>query len=160
MEGNLFGLCVITGTPQYREEYGAYKSELAMVYAKAKQNTPDGVQTVNLTLYFWNEMAIPSMKLIAGTQILIAGRTMSKNKIVRDKMTLETMVSVEWWALRETDPMGMLEELKVRREITVKNKELRMVFAKMMTECKDVIKGWVMEWIGENGRGHETKDQH
>ena len=159
VEGNMFCLCMITGSPQYAEEFGAYKSELTRVYAKAKQTTPDGVQTVNLTLYFWDSMAIPAMKLKPGSQIVVTGRTMSQNRIVREKMTLETMVAVEWWTPRETDPMGMLDELKARREIGERRNELKILFAQYLTECKGAILGWVADWFKEKMEAARLKKE-
>lgn len=150
VEGNSFGQCVIASNPKYQEEVGEHKSELTTCNAKAKQSTPDGVQTVSLTLFFWSGMAIPAMKLKAGTNIMVAGRSTSREFSIRQVHALETKVYVDWWEPRNPDPLGIVEELKVRHEFKVREDEMKILFAQFLTQSKGAILTWMKDWFKEN----------
>ena len=146
-QGNIFADCAIVNKPKYREEVGEYKKELTKVFAKCREQTPEGVQTVNLDLCFFSALAIPAMKLTPGMCIIVLGRESTKELYTRGKNTLERTVIVDWWTAREIDPVGMLEELKARRMISSKEKELQQMVAEWLEKCLPIIIANVAEEI-------------
>lgn len=158
--GNVVADCVITGVPQYNEEYGVYKRELTKVVASCKENSPEGTQTVNLVLYFFSGFAIPAMKLNKGMTIVLMGREISHEAMYRGKYVLERKVVVDWWTPREIDPMGMLEELKARREIKTREQEMKETFWSWLNlaPCKELILGWIAEWAAQQRAKAATPD--
>lgn len=148
--GNVFADCIAVTSPEFREQTGEYKRDMTKVFAKCKEASPEGMQTVNLTLLFFQAMAIPAMKIGPGMCIMIAGREVSKERNERGKTVLDRTIYVDWWAARDIDPLGHLEELKVRMEQKSREEEMKLWFAQAMTKCKDTVIGWVTEWFKEN----------
>lgn len=165
--GNSFADCVIVTSPKYQEEVGEYRTELTTADAKCKEQTPDGVQSVNFRLCFFGAFAIPAMRLKAGMCIVLAGREVVQERFSHGKNVLDRQIYVDWWQARDIDPLGHLEELKVRRENTIREEENRKQFAHWLTQCKEVIIGWVAEWMkemkdnkkekGDKGDGQESE---
>lgn len=148
--GNVFADCIAIASPEFREQAGEYKRDMTRVHARCKEATPEGMQSVNLTLCFFQAMAIPAMKISTGMCIVVAGREVTKEKDIRGKAVLDRTIYVDWWAARDIDPLGHLEELKVRMEQKSREDEMRIWFAKAMTQCKETIIGWVTEWFQNN----------
>lgn len=147
--GNVLALCIISSKPQYREEVGERKTELTKVYAKANEATPDGMQTVNLNLLFYGGLAIPAMKISPGMTLLVAGRVQSQERFERGKNVLERSLYVVWWDARDIDPLGVLEELKVRRETKTREQELKLAFWDFLNlpQIKELLFKWFMEFV-------------
>lgn len=145
--GNIFCDCVIVGSPHYQEEAGEYRRELTRAFAKSKEQTPNGVQTVNLNLFFFSAFAIPAMKLASGMCIVVAGREKTNELKSNGRAILERTVYVDWYTAREADPLGMLEELKARREISVREREFKETFWEYLNlpACKSLVMGWLKE---------------
>lgn len=150
--GNVFCDCVILGKPKYQEEAGEYRQEMTKATAKCKEQTPDGVQQVNLNLLFFGAFAIPAMKITSGLCIVVAGREKTNNLKQKGHYILERTIFVDWWTPREADPVGMLSELKARREITVREKEFKEIFWEWLNlpTCRELVMGWLQDWLKEN----------
>lgn len=154
-QGNIFADCVITGNPTYKEEAGEYKREITKAFAKCKEVTPEGIQTVNLDLYFASAFAIPAYKLKSGMSIVILGRERSKEEYTHGRAVLSRIVFVDWWFPRWVDPLGMLEELQARRAIAAQEKELKQAVAEWLEKCMPLITDSVIEEARK--RAHSNK---
>lgn len=148
--GNTFAVCQIVSKPQFVEEYGEYKKDLTKVSARCKETSAEGTQTVNLSLYFWDGLAIPAMKISVGMSIWVAGREKTMSYTKNGKNVLERSLFVEGWGARETDPLGMLVELQARREAKVNEETLRLTFLELLTQAKPAILQWIADWIKEH----------
>ena len=148
--GNVLAQCIVIGKAEFKESVGEHHVDLTKIPAMAKESTPDGTQTVNLQLCFFAASAIPAMKIPVGMNIIVAGRESSKELFQNKRYTLERTISVDWWQPRDTDPLHYLEELKVRRQMNTMDDELRILFAKLITEVKGTIIEWVTDWMKNN----------
>ena len=148
--GNVLAQCIVIGKAEFKESVGEHHVDLTKIPAMAKESTPDGTQTVNLQLCFYAASAIPAMKIPVGMNIIVAGRESSKELFQNKRYTLERTISVDWWQPRDTDPLHYLEELKVRRQMNTMDDELRILFAKLITEVKGTIIEWVTDWMKNN----------
>ena len=143
--GNVVCTCVAITKPIYKEESGEMRSELTYIIGKCRESSPEGTQTVTLDLNFYGNLAIPAMKIDAGQSLVIFGRERSEEKMVFGKYRLKRTVIVDCWLFRDIDPGGMLDELKMRREMALRDKEFRELFAQYLTECRPAIVKWVLE---------------
>ena len=143
--GNVAAPCYIVSKPTYMEESGAKRVELTYANGKCRENSPEGTQTVAVRLLFYENFAIPAMKISPGQMLVILGRERAQETRHWGKDKLERTVIVDWWALREIDPCGMLQELEKRREIAVREKEFKEMFAEFLTEAKPTILKWMTE---------------
>ena len=159
--GNVFCDCVVVGKPKYQEEAGEYRKEMTRVSAKCKEQTPNGVQQVNLNLYFFDSFAIPAMKISSGMCIVAAGRERTNSTKSKGHYYLDRTVFVDWWTPRESDPIGMLTELKARREITVREKEFKEIFWEWLNlpACRELVMGWLAAWFKENVEAVKLKQK-
>ena len=148
--GNILAQCIVIGKAEFKENVGEHHVDLTRIPAKAKEATPDGTQTVNLQLCFYAASAIPAMKIPVGMNIIVAGRESSKEVFQNKRYVLERSVSVDWWVPRDTDPLHYLEELKVRRQMNTMDEELKILFAKLLTQAKSTIIEWVTDWMKNN----------
>ena len=148
--GNILAQCIVIGKSEFKENVGEHHVDLTRIPAKAKEATPDGTQTVNLQLCFYAASAIPAMKIPVGMNIIVAGRESSKEVFQNKRYVLERSVSVDWWVPRDTDPLHYLEELKVHREMNTMDAELKILFAKLLTQAKSTIIEWVTDWMKNN----------
>ena len=147
--GNTIMDCIAISSPKYMESVGEYKSELTKCNAKCKELTPEGLQSVNVTLLFFNAFAIPAMRITSGMCLVIIGREQTSERMTNGRNVLERSVYVDWWAARDIDPLGHLEELKVRRELTTREIEFKNIFWEWlnMDAVKELIIGWFVEWL-------------
>ena len=148
--GNIHAIGVVSSSPEYRESVGEYKREMTRCLVKCKERTPEGVQTVNINLLFFSAMAIPAMKIPIGMCIEFMGNESVEERFSKGKTILERTVFCEKWEPRLTDPLGYMEELKVRREVGALETEFRRMFAEMLTEAKSAIMEWVKDWFKNN----------
>lgn len=149
MNGNVAAVCVVASKPEYREEVGERKMEMTKVYAKCKESTPDGPQVVNLDLLFYGGLAIPAMKISSGMTLIVFGRESPKERFTKGKYTLERSLFVTGWSARDIDPLGNLEELKVRREIKTRDRELKETFWEWLNlpQIKSLLNQWFLEFL-------------
>lgn len=149
--GNTVCDCIVVSSPKYLESVGEYKSELTKCVAKTKEQTPEGLQSVNLNLLFFNAFAIPAMKISSGMCLVVIGREQSTERMEKGRKVLERSLYVDWWTARDIDPLGHLEELKVRRELTTREIEFKNIFWEWlnMDAVKELIIGWFVEWLRE-----------
>ena len=157
VHGNVFCDCIIATTPIYKEHFGEYQREMTRCIGKCKEQTPEGLQSVNLNLLFFSAFAVPAMKISPGMCIVVAGREASEERFFGGKNVLDRTLVVDWWQARDIDPLGHLEELKVRRENTIREEENRKQFARWLTQCKGVIIGWVADWMKEMKNNKKAK---
>ena len=147
--GNVFAVCTVVSTPEYKEEVGEKRLELTKAYAKCTEMTPDGKQNVGVNLMFFSALALPAMKIAPGMKLLVAGCQETEERYVYGRNRLEHTLYVEWWSARVIDPLGLEAELRTRREIDSKVNDLRLLFAQFLTECKPTIGNWVKAWVME-----------
>lgn len=147
--GNVHAVCRAIGKPKYTEEVGEKRVELTKVSAKAVEMTPDGKQSLVLTLLFFGQMAIPAMKIDINDTLVIDGREEVRTAFQRGKNLLERSVLVEAWQPQDNDPCGMAQELKARREVAVRRFEYRDLMAEFLTSWKQTIIKWVVEYYNE-----------
>lgn len=153
--GNVFCDCIAVSKPKYHEQFGVYEAEMTELSARCKENTPEGIQSVNLNLQFYGQFAIPAMKIPAGMCLVVFGREVTKQRLTGGRNILDRMLVVDWWTAREKDPLGMLAELSERRTIATREKELKEIFASWLNDCMPVIVQTVIGKIKElsaNGR--------
>ena len=155
--GNAIFDCIVVSSPKYMDSVGEYKSELTKCMAKTKEQTPEGMQSVNVNLLFFNAFAIPAMKISSGMCLVVIGREQSNERMEKGRKVLERSVYVDWWAARDIDPLGHLEELKVRREMTTREIEFKNIFWEWLNteSVKELIIGWFVEWLRKQ---REQKD--
>lgn len=147
--GNVFCDCIVVSKPKYHEKYGVYESEMTEISARSKENTPEGIQSVNLNLQFYGQFAIPAMKIPMAMCLVVFGREATKQRLTGGRNILERTLVVDWWTAREKDPLGMLEELRERRTIATREKELKEIFASWLNDCMPVITQTVIDKIRE-----------
>lgn len=159
VEGNVICTCFTVSKPEYFEEYGEKRSELTRIGAKAKQSSPDGTMTVNVELLFYANRAIPAAKLNYGESVIVLGRESSREVMKNHRMVITRTVLVDWWFPQIVDPLNYLQELSVRREMDIRNREFRENFWDFLNAegCKELIHRWVQAWIEEEER---KKDEH
>lgn len=159
VEGNVICTCFTVSKPEYFEEYGEKRSELTRIGAKARQSSPDGTMTVNVELLFYTNRAIPAAKLNYGDSIIVLGRESSREVMKNHRMVITRTVLVDWWFPQIVDPLNYLQELSVRREMDIRNREFRENFWDFLNAegCKELIHRWVQAWIEEEER---KKDEH
>ncbi len=157
INGNVIASCLAFTNPVYQEEAGEHRVEMTKAFAKCKESTPDGMQTVNLNLLFFNNLALPAMKIAAGTNLIIFGRESTKERLSYGKHSLERNVFVDSWFPRVIDPLNMLEELKVKRTLEAQKEEQKLMFAAMLTQCKPTIIQWVISAL--EGQQTENKSE-
>lgn len=158
--GNVIADCVIVTSPKYKEEVGEHRRELTTVFAKSKEATPEGLQTVNLNLLFFSAFAIPAMKLSPTMCIVIGGREAVQEAYQKGKTVLERTLYIDWWMPRDIDPVGHLEELKVRREIQTRETEFKNIFWDWLQQCKALILKWFNEWKEAPDEGGENEKRN
>ena len=156
--GNVAATCTITSKPAYMEECGVKRQEATYCYAKCRECSPEGTLTVTVKLLFFENMAIPAMKIAPGQTLFVLGRERAQEKTNWGKIRLEHTLIVDYWDFREIDPAGMLEELKQRREIDTRQKEFRTMFAEFLTEAKPSIIKWVMDAAREMRKENTKKE--
>ena len=157
--GNVHTVCKVIGKPKYAEEVGAKRVEMTKVPAKATEMTPDGKQYVSLILLFYGELAIPAMKIDIGDNLIIDGREEVRTAFQRGRNMLERNLLVEAWDQQDNDPCGIKQELKVRHEISVRKIEYRDLMAEFLTNWKQTIIKWVMDYIAAlREKNTEKKD--
>lgn len=159
IQGNVFAVCRTVAKAQYYEESGQNRKELTRISVIAKEKTAYNVQDVPLELLFYEDMAIPAMKIGAGQYLEVTGHEMSREKRIYGRNKLRRTLIVTSWRFREIDPGAMQEALKTRREIAAREKEFRQLFAEYLTECKPYIVNWVLEAAKEESRKREEQQE-
>ena len=147
VNGNVALVCTLTSQPMYLEVTGAYKQELTRIAAKCMENSPEGTQTIFMTVLFYTNLAIPAKALKAGDVIVVFGREMSKEKFQWGKHKLERTVIADFWIPRWIDPLGMITSLQVHRDAAIKEREYKTILAEYLTECKPAIIQWVVDYF-------------
>ena len=161
--GNCFFDCVVVASPTYKEAVGEYGAEMTKCIAKCKEATPEGLQTINVNLLFFGAFAIPAMKIPSGMCLVALGREVVKERYAKGRDILERTIYVDWWFPRDIDPLGHLEELKVRVEQKTREREFKEAFwAWLNTEpVKALILNWFITWLREHKDETENpEDQH
>ena len=69
-------------------------------------------------------------------------------------MVITRTVLVDWWFPQIVDPLNYLQELSVRREMDIRNREFRENFWDFLNAegCKELIHRWVQAWIEEESK--------
>ena len=163
VNGNVHATCSALTEPIYREEVGESRVEMTSLFAQCKEMTAHGIQHVNLSLLFFDGFAIPATKIKVGSMLVIDGRESSKEYRKRSeeggrRYALERTVIIEAWDFRILDPGGMLQQLAVRREYAIREKEMQDLFAEWLSKCKDTILGWFIEWVKANRNSNSRKE--
>ena len=159
VHGNTICVCTLTTQPMYLEETGEYKQELTRIGAKALELSPEGTQTIFMTVLFYKNMAIPAKALKAGDVIVVFGREMSKEKFQWGKHKLERTVIADFWIPRWIDPLGMITNLQVHRDATIKEREYKTILAEYLTECKPAIIQWVVDYFKSMKAANNSKQK-
>ena len=145
--GNVVCVCTITSMPVYLEESGEKKVELTRMAAKCIESSPEGTQTVFMSVLFYTVLAIPAKALKPGDVIVVLGREMSKEKVQWGRHKLDRTVIVDFWIPRWIDPLGLIMNLQIRRDVALKAREYKEMIAEYLTECKPAIVQWVAEYF-------------
>ena len=158
--GNVMCDCVVLSNPQFKESVGEYKTDLTVCTAKSKEYTPEGLQSVNLRLCFFGAFAVPAMKASRGMCLMVAGRESVQEVYAKGRDVLERTIYVDWWSARDIDPLGSLEELKVRVEKKTREQEFKESFWNWLnTEpVKTLIINWFISWLREQ-KGNTAKPE-
>ena len=160
--GNVVCVCTLTSMPVYREEAGEKRLELTSVAAKAIEASPEGTQTVFITVLFYTVMAIPAKALKAGDVIVVFGREASKEKFLRGRYKLNRTVIADFWMPRWIDPFGTIMNLQIRRDVALKEREYKELMAEHLTAARPAIVRMVLDALlamknGDNSNA-EKKD--
>ena len=160
--GNVVCVCTITSMPVYLEESGEKKVELTRMAAKTIENSPEGTQTVFMSVLFYTVLAIPAKALKPGDVIVVLGREMSKEKVQWGRHKLDRTVIVDFWIPRWIDPLGLIMNLQIRRDVALKAREYKEMMAEHLTEARPAIVQMVVDAIKikrtENNSNSEKKD--
>lgn len=115
--------------------------------------------TVNVELLFYANRAIPAAKLNYGESVIVLGRESSREVMKNHRMVITRTVLVDWWFPQIVDPLNYLQELSVRREMDIRNREFKENFWDFLNAdgCRELIHRWVQVWIEEEER---KKDEH
>ncbi len=147
VHGNAVCVCTITGTPQYLEESGEHREELTRADAKCLESSPEGTQTVFMSVLFYKTMAIPAKALKPGDVIVVLGREMSKETVQRGRHRLSRTLIADFWFPRWIDPLGLVMNLQIRRDVALKAREYKELMAEHLTEARPAIVRMVLDAI-------------